>query len=34
MAVIWTCVNKVTETAPRVTVTIKLDWRPGEPTGT
>ena len=27
------CIDKVAETAPRVTVTIKLDWRPGQPAG-
>ena len=33
MPVIRACIDKVAETAPRVTVTIKLDWRPGQPAG-
>ena len=33
MPVIRACIDKVAEAAPRVTVTIKLDWRPGEPPG-
>ena len=33
MPVIRACVDKVAETAPRVTVTIKLGWRPGQPAG-
>ncbi len=33
MAVIRACIGKVAEAAPRVTVTIKLDWRPGQPAG-
>ena len=33
MAVIRACIDKVAEAAPRVTVTIKLDWRPGQPAG-
>ncbi len=33
MSVIRACIEKVAEAAPRVTVTIKLDWRPGEPAG-
>ncbi|HCU95587.1 MAG TPA: hypothetical protein DHU96_23900 [Actinobacteria bacterium] len=33
LAVIRACIDKVSETAPRVTVTIKLDWRPGQPAG-
>ncbi len=30
---IRTCVDRVAQVAPRVTVTIKLDYRPGEPNG-
>lgn len=33
MPVIRACVEKVAEAAPRVTVIIKLDWRPGESAG-
>ena len=33
MPVIRACIGKIAETAPRVTVTIKLDWRPGQPAG-
>ncbi len=33
MSVIRACIEKVAEAAPRVTVTIKLDWRPGQPAG-
>ena len=33
MPVIWACIDKVAKRAPRVTVTIKLDWRPGQPAG-
>ncbi len=33
MPVIRACIDKVAEAAPRVTVVIKLDWRPGEPAG-
>lgn len=33
MPLIRTCIDKIAEVAPRVTVTIKLDCRPGEPNG-
>ncbi len=33
MSVIRACLDKAAEAAPRVTVVIKLDWRPGEPAG-
>jgi uncharacterized protein YqgV (UPF0045/DUF77 family) len=31
MPVTWACIEQVAESASRVTVTIKLDWRPGQP---
>lgn len=33
MPLIRACIDKVGERAPRVTVTIKLDWRPVQPAG-
>lgn len=33
MPVIRACIDKVAEAAPRVTVIIKLDWRPGQLAG-
>ncbi|MGH3192017.1 MAG: MTH1187 family thiamine-binding protein [Streptosporangiaceae bacterium] len=33
MPVIRACIDKVAEAAPRVAVTIKLDWRPWQPAG-
>ena len=33
MPLVRDCIDKVAETAPRVTATIKLDWRPGQPAG-
>lgn len=33
MPLIRACIEKVAQAAPRVTVTIKLDYRPGEPDG-
>lgn len=33
MQLIRACIDKVAQAAPRVTVTIKLDYRPGEPRG-
>lgn len=34
MAVIKTCVDTMAQVAPRVSVVVKLDYRPGEPSGT
>jgi uncharacterized protein YqgV (UPF0045/DUF77 family) len=33
MAVIKACVDAVAQAAPRVSVVVKLDHRPGEPSG-
>ena len=33
MAVIRACIDKVAEAAPRMTISIKVDWRPGQPAG-
>jgi uncharacterized protein YqgV (UPF0045/DUF77 family) len=33
MAVIKTCVDTMARAAPRVSVVVKLDHRPGEPNG-
>ena len=33
IAVIRACIDKIAEAAPRMTISIKVDWRPGQPAG-